>query len=51
MRSLWTDLGAGARGLRTTPGSSRAAVLALSLGVATAVTLSTAFRTVADDLS
>ena len=50
MRSLWTDLRTGARALWTTPGSSSAAVLALSLGVATAVTLYTAFRAIADDL-
>ncbi len=50
MRSLFADLRTGGRALRTAPGSSFAAVLALSLGVATAVTLYTAFRTVADDL-
>ena len=50
MRSLWTDLRTGTRALRATPGSSLAAVVALALGVATAVTLSTAFRAIADDL-
>jgi len=50
MRSLWADLRTAARALRSTPGPSAAAVLALSLGVATAVALYTAFRTVSDDL-
>ncbi len=50
MRSLWADLRTAARALRSTPGPSATAVLALSLGVATAVTLYTAFRAISDDL-
>jgi len=50
MRSLWTDLRTAARALRSTPGLCAAAVLALSLGVASALTLYTAFRAIADDL-
>jgi len=50
MRSLWLDLRTGARALRATPGQSLAAVLALALGVAAAVSLYTVFRVIADDL-
>lgn len=50
MPSLGLDVRTGARALRSTPGPSLAAMLALSIGVATAVTLYTAFRVLADDL-
>jgi len=48
--SLWLDLRMAARALRATPGQSLAAVLALAIGVATAVSLYTLFRVIADDL-
>ncbi len=48
--SPWLDLRTGARALRATPGQALAAVLALALGVAAAVSLYTVSRVVADDL-
>ena len=48
--SAWIDLRVAARSLRATPGQTLAAVLALAIGVATAVSLYTLFRVIADDL-
>jgi hypothetical protein len=50
VRSFWLDLRHAARVLRAAPSQFAAPVLALSLGVAAAVTLYTAFKVVADDL-